>query len=364
MLLLSPCAVAQSAGEQLPPWSKGGLDIHQIHTGRGNAALFVFPDGTTMLLDAGGVPDRGGLEIGPARPNPSKSPAGWIAQYVARFGARNPASIDSVVVTHYHDDHMAALPEVARLLPVNELIDRGLDPAPPALPVAAEYARFRSSFTGRLRRADAGDVILRASDVQIRCVASNGRVWTGSGNDSAPRIPDGARPNENELSLALLVEYGKFRYFTGGDIPGIALDEVPEWHDLETPVARAVGRVHVAVLNHHGWLDSTNSFFLRTLRPEVVVIPAWHASHPDHGVVRRLRSPAWGTHAPDLFITSLLEAPKAILRYLGEATFKSTEGHIVVRVEPGGTAFRVFVLDDTVESWPVKAVFGPYPSSF
>ncbi|MEP6494314.1 MAG: hypothetical protein ABJF01_16645 [bacterium] len=32
------------------------MDIHQISTGRGNSALFIFPDGTTLLVDAGAPP--------------------------------------------------------------------------------------------------------------------------------------------------------------------------------------------------------------------------------------------------------------------------------------------------------------------
>ena len=36
--------------EYLPEWQAGYLDIHQISTGRGNAAYLIFPDGTTMLF--------------------------------------------------------------------------------------------------------------------------------------------------------------------------------------------------------------------------------------------------------------------------------------------------------------------------
>ncbi|RPI20839.1 MAG: hypothetical protein EHM61_26170, partial [Acidobacteria bacterium] len=42
----------QTVNAPLPPWTEGTLDIHQINTGRGNAAFFVFPDGTTLLVDA------------------------------------------------------------------------------------------------------------------------------------------------------------------------------------------------------------------------------------------------------------------------------------------------------------------------
>ncbi len=114
-------------------------------------------------------------------------------------------------------------------------------------------------------------------------------------------------------------------------------------------------------LNHHGWLDTTNNAFLRTLQPRVVVIPAWHASHPDHSVLRRLRSPRLGFALPDLFITELLDAPRAVFGYLGNA-FKSNEGHIVIRVTPGGGTYSVFVLDDRQEDPSVKAIHGPYLS--
>jgi len=40
-------------GDTLPSWSEGYLDIHHINTGKGEAAFFMLPDGTTMLVDAG-----------------------------------------------------------------------------------------------------------------------------------------------------------------------------------------------------------------------------------------------------------------------------------------------------------------------
>ena len=62
--------------EYLPEWQAGYLDIHQISTGRGNAAYLIFPDGTTMLLDAGDLGVHSGTqEIMKAVPNDSKRPA-------------------------------------------------------------------------------------------------------------------------------------------------------------------------------------------------------------------------------------------------------------------------------------------------
>ncbi len=31
------------------------LDLHHINTGSGNAAFYIFPDGTTFLVDAGEI---------------------------------------------------------------------------------------------------------------------------------------------------------------------------------------------------------------------------------------------------------------------------------------------------------------------
>ncbi|MDX1983126.1 MAG: MBL fold metallo-hydrolase [Bryobacteraceae bacterium] len=373
-LFAAKVAFCQTPGQPLAPWTSGVLDIHQIHTGRGNAALLVFPDGTTMLLDAGAAPAKGGLETGPQRPDESQSPAAWIAHYLRQASPHRPSTLDYAVITHYHDDHMGALRELAGLIPLGLLIDRGDDPPPPPFPVVREYLEFRRQLAGKatILKAGANQIVQLRAPAQyprfeVRNLAANGRVWTGKDSAAVSRfpshwrtLPKSRQPNENSFSIALRIRYGRFGYFTGGDLPGVPLDELPAWHDLETPVARSAGPVDAAVLNHHGWLDSSNLYFLRTLNPRVIVIPAWHATHPDHSVLRRLRSPSWPT-PPDLFITSLLDAPRAIFRYLGES-FRSTQGHILIRVAPGGDSYQVIILDDLQPALQVKSVHGPYRS--
>jgi hypothetical protein len=64
---------AQQQTPQLPPWEEGMLDIHHINTGRGDAAFFIFPDATTLLLDAGDMsethPRTLSARNAPQRPN-------------------------------------------------------------------------------------------------------------------------------------------------------------------------------------------------------------------------------------------------------------------------------------------------------
>jgi hypothetical protein len=61
-------AANESVGSILSPWTPGTLDIHHINTGRGNSALMVCPDGTSVLMDAG-ASNSAVKYLNPARPD-------------------------------------------------------------------------------------------------------------------------------------------------------------------------------------------------------------------------------------------------------------------------------------------------------
>ena len=105
-LLLVFCivlSVGMAAQDYLPKWEKGMFDIHFIATGRGDASFIVFPDGTSMLADAGDV----GTGWHVAQPNDSKTPGQWIADYVHTFseGLPHRDTVDYFYLSHYHGDH-------------------------------------------------------------------------------------------------------------------------------------------------------------------------------------------------------------------------------------------------------------------
>ena len=62
-----------------------------------------------------------------------------------------------------------------------------------------------------------------------------------------------------------------------------------------------------------------------------------------------------------IFATNLNDENKQLL---GDrvAHFRSTSGHVVVRVKPGGDEYNVYVLDDTNEKYEVKSISGPFNS--
>jgi len=393
-------AAPYKAGDLLPPWSPGTLDIHQIVTGRGNANFMMFPDGTTVLIDAG---DQGETEFASQRPDASRTPAQWIARYIRHMEQlADPAAqprLDFAVLTHFHADHMGridgkepaskfgdyklrGITEVAEEIPIARLIDRGWPEyaylPPPQDAMFLNYRKFVDAQTraGRLQMlgAKAGSVnqlvpIRRpaaAPSFEARIIAVNDQVWTGAGDASRTRFPTldtiavpDDRPTENMCSVTMRLKYGRFDYFTGGDMPGFPVPGAPAWHDVETDVAKVIGPTDVHVVNHHGSIEEENLFWLATLKSRVMIVPAWSATHPSPDVLKRILSRRVYPDVRDIFITVFRPETQAAIG--ARATqVASSHGHVVVRVEPGGARYWVLVLDDVTETYKILSVHGPY----
>ncbi|WAC12672.1 ComEC/Rec2 family competence protein [Dyadobacter pollutisoli] len=398
---------AQQVGQVLPEWKEGFMDIHHINTGGGNATFFILPDGTTLLIDAGALDPTEPRTRSPrntrVKPDTTRQPGEWIARYVSNtlaFRATDKA-LDYAMLTHFHDDHMGAvssisrrskqgpfkltgITEVGEYLPIRKMIDRGWPDYnfPKTLDdeMIGNYKSFldwHSKNKGmKVEKAAPGKnsqiTLLRnpqkyADLFEIRNIAANGEVWTGVGNVVRQQFPELKSlspqqfPSENMCSVAVRVSYGKFDYFSGGDLPGVLRAGMPSWQDMETPVAKAVGQVDVHILDHHGNRDSQNEFFLQTLQPRVMVIPVWSSDHPGHDVLDRMYSQNVYPGERDVFATDMLEANKLVIgELLGR--LKSDSGHVVVRVAPGGDRYQVYVLDDRNEERRIKSIHGPYLS--
>lgn len=394
MAMALPVALAQT-GAPLAAWTPGTLDIHQISTGRGNAALFILPDGTTLLVDAGAAGD-GAPDTAP-HPDGSRTPGAWIARYIQRHLPAGNNGLDYALITHFHGDHMgqltAASPpdrtgsyrltgitEVAEALPIGTLIDRGWPDY--AYPVAltdestANYRRFVAARSGRglaverFRPGSRSQIRLRHDagkyqTFEIRNIIGNGEVWTGRGEGTRQLFPPIAslaaedRPSENMCSLGIRLQYGAFRYFTGGDLPGTADPGFPAWHSLEPAIAPVVGRVDVHVVNQHGSMGEESEAFLRELQSTVLIVPGWLPSHPAPDVLKRIINSRLAPSPRYVFATELRESARIVIGPRA-AQLAGPPGHVVVRVEPGGARYRVFVLENHDEQDLVVAMKGPF----
>lgn len=402
-------------GNVLPKWQEGYLDLHHINTGRGNAAFLILPDGTTMLIDAG--------ELSPLdertftsrnasiRPDSSRKPYEWIFNYIKQV---LPADhLDYALITHFHDDHFGAwypnapfssskkyvltgMTGIGSLLKINQLIDRGF----PSYNYPYDLKNLSDKYGGgeiefgrtmknyftwlsesmqngmKVSSLHAGShrqlVLLNKPSAFpsffIQNVKCNQWIWTGKDSSVFAHFPavDSANrkiwPDENSLSLALTINYGPFTYYTGGDNPGNVFPGDDPLRDVETPIARAVGEVDVAVTDHHGNRDAVNEYMVKTLRPAVWIGQTWSSDHPGHEVLARMTNQHLYSGARDLFATNMLEANKLVIGPLIDRSYKSQQGHVLVRVSPGGNTYHVIVLDDTQSDLRVKSVSGPYRS--
>lgn len=385
--------------KKLPVWEDGFLDIHFISTGRGNSTFIVMPDGTSLLVDAGDL-NIDSERLAPAVPNQSKTPAQWIADYIYQFHPKGKkAELDYVLITHYHDDHigyfkprsekhtkgnykLSGITEVGSIIPVKKLIDSGEDFRRPEknsetdrLNQLEEYRKFISYQEKgkrlqyeKFRVGTYSQIIMKNGpgdfpDFVVKNLFSNGVIAAVADSTIAIRkFNESDFPPENDLSSGIRISYGLFDFYTGGDIPGIGHTGTPDTESMESLAAPVIGNVDVATLNHHGNRNSQNEFYVRTLQPRVWIGQSWTIRHPGEEVLRRIMSPYVYPGERDLFTNFLHPINKA---YLGSKAdgFKSTAGHIVVRVYPEGKNYDVFVLDDQTNERQVVARYS-YESKY
>ena len=265
---------------------------------QGSATIVVAPNGTAMLVDAG----------------PEKNPDDVLEHYVASLMERGLITkLAYIVATHYDEDHIGRMDKLLGFLPLapdTQILDRGEFGK---VPKTFAYRDYKTAAAAFQRRTIAPGEILDLGDgVTVTCVAVNGMLIDGNRVDLSE-----ASQFENAASVALVVRFGAFDAFIGGDLLGNESFSLPP---VEQRVAPAIGDVDIYTVNHHGSRTSSTEPFLAQLKPEVAICQNAannRHGHPNERIVRRIKTTANSFGEPPLFFQtnlSKLTDPRADYR--------------------------------------------------
>jgi competence protein ComEC len=240
--------------------SPGVMEVTAIDVGQGDSIFIVGPDGSTMLLDAGG-PVGGVTEAAEAT---SRFDVGEevVSPYL---WSRRFRRLDVLALSHAHSDHMGGMPAVMRNFRPRELWV-SIDPNSDAYRALLLEAK---DFGVQVRHFSAGDQ-LAWGGTQVAILAPE----TGYAN---PREP------VNNDSLVMRIQYGNSSVLLEGDA------EAPSEREMLTH--GRVGAVTLLKVGHHGSRTSTTQAFLDAAAPKDAVVSVGRGNtfgHPRYEVIERI----------------------------------------------------------------------------
>ncbi|MBA1335074.1 MAG: Metallo-beta-lactamase superfamily [Firmicutes bacterium] len=231
VLLFSGCSTLLD-GHRVAVLEEGHLRVHFIDVGQGDSALIEFPNNMTMLIDGGNRPD------GKA-----------VVSYLKRAGID---SIDFLIATHPHEDHIGGLIKVVEDIPVGKVY------MPRITHTSNTFMQFISLLRDKghdLYRARSGVVILDEDGLKVEMLAPN--------RDSYEKL--------NNYSAVVKVSYR--------DTGIIFMGDAEKESEMEINPLKA--KAQIIKIGHHGSGSSTSPEFLQAVNPGYAVISV--GSNNDYG---------------------------------------------------------------------------------
>ncbi len=236
------------------------LQIHVVNVEQGLSVFVRSPTGTRVLID-GGNPGDGTVLVKP---------------YLQSIGV---TALDYSWMTHWHTDHFGGLTDLFNggYKPLIAAYDRG-DTNKPSNSFVTNYS---NAVAGKRQIATLGQALDIGGGATIHVMAING-TWSGGSVN-----PTSSSQEENSRSLILVVRYGSFDFYVGGDCTANGDGSTS---NVEGPASAVIGQVEVVVASHHGSNTGSTTQVVGNLLPAMVVQSAGTDNsfgHPTKTVTNR-----------------------------------------------------------------------------
>lgn len=221
------------------------LKIQVLDVGQGDAIL-IRTDSQVVLIDTGDIQTREKL-----------------VQYIKNQGI---TTIDKVIITHPHADHLGGIPAIFDNFAVKQIYDSGLTTT------TSLYNQYLTAVQKKnipFKTVSAGNVIDIGAGVTLKVLG--------------PEKPFITNSELNNNSVVLKLVYGNFAMLLPGDAEREAETRIIERYgnELKSSILKA---------GHHGSSTSSTTSFLKAVSPEAIIISVGQNNdyhHPHPSVMKR-----------------------------------------------------------------------------
>ena len=223
----------------------GDVEVNFVDVGQGDCAVVLTPHRKCLIFDAGGVREKM-FDVG----------GRVVVPYLKHENIRE---VDTIFLSHVHEDHSAGAGAIIKKMSVREIIT--------ANEPKSEYAAVFGIAQEKLENLRAGQTgeVFEIDGVEVKILY-------------APSVGTG-----NEISNVYQIRYGGVSFLITGDLVA----------EVEAEILRAGIDVSSTVLktSHHGSASSSSEEFLRAVNPKAAVICVGYGNnfgHPRKEVLERL----------------------------------------------------------------------------
>ena len=245
---LLPAGAGAPAASQTAP--EGTLQVYYFDVGQADSELICLPTGEHILIDAG-----------------TSSTQEELVRQLRSLGAE---TLDLVVATHPHADHIGGMAAVLEALTVEQIV----------MPVTSDSSTPTTQTYETLLDA------IEAEGLTVTPAQAGEEIWNGGGASLQVLAPNAQSYGDlNDYSVVLRLAYGADSFLFTGDAEETSEEEMLSrgW-TLNATVLKC---------GHHGSETSTSQPFLDAVRPQYAVISCGvdnDYGHPDQVTLDRLEA--------------------------------------------------------------------------